>query len=228
MRPGDVVVEVGPGRGALTRRLLAGADRVVAVELDSRLAARLPERCGHPRNLQVIHGDILACDFRSLVGNLPENQAVVTGNLPYYITSPILRSVCKEHRALRTATFLVQEEVADRIVAGPGSRAYGFLSCLCSLHGRPEKLFAVPPEAFAPPPRVRSAVVRLELRADAPPAGLESFLCTCFRHPRKMLRNNLAGSYPRARLRADACSGLRAQQLGLDELTLLWRRLERM
>lgn len=227
MSPGDVVIEVGPGRGALTRHLLAGAKRVVAVELDSKLAARLPGRCGHPHNLEVVQGDILECDFPSMVRDVPTDQSIITGNLPYYITSPILRSVCKERGSIRAATFLMQEEVADRVVAGPGSKKYGFLSCLCRLHAMPAKLFTVPPEAFVPRPRVRSAIVRLELRKDAPPEGLEPFLSACFRHPRKMLRNNLAGRYPRDRLAADACSGLRAQQLGLDELTLMWRRLER-
>ena len=219
------MVEIGPGHGALTRHLLGPARRVVAVELDRRLAGGLWERCGRPANLAVIRKDILRCDLPALVAQTPRNQAVVTGNLPYYITSPVLRAVFAAHLSFRSATFLMQEEVADRATARPGNRSYGFLSCLCRLHSEPSKLFSVPPGAFSPPPKVRSAAVRFDLRRPPPPEGLRAFLGHCFRAPRKTLKNNLSGIYPRRRVSADPCAELRAQQLGIEELVALWHRL---
>lgn len=222
---GDTVVEIGPGYGALTRYLVRSARDVVAVELDIRLAAKLAERCEHPANLEVIRGDILDVDLSRLFKHTISSQCVVTGNLPYYITSPILRSVFAANHLMRSATFLMQEEVADRTVAKPGAKSFGYLSCLCQLHSDPTKLFRVEPGAFTPPPKVRSAVVRFVMRGDSPPDGLLSFLGACFRSPRKTLRNNLAGHYPLGRLAIDRCAGLRAQQIGIEELAAMWKRL---
>jgi len=134
--------------------------------------------------------------------------------------------VFSTHRLFRAATFLVQDEVADRIAAREGSRSYGYLSCLCQLYCIPSKLFSVPPEAFAPIPRVRSAVVRLEMIQEDPPDGLLEFLGACFRSPRKTLRNNLRGLFPIKLVASDKCAGLRAEQLSLADLKALWRRLE--
>lgn len=223
---GDAVVEIGPGRGALTRHLLPVARRVVAIEIDADLAKELPDRCGQARNLDVLNADILKIDLLQITSKYQDDQWVVTGNLPYYITSPILRAVFGAHRAFQSATFLVQDEVADRIAARPGSRSYGYLSCMCQLHGVPSKLFPVPPGAFAPIPRVGSAVVRLELFRSDPPDGLEEFLGACFRSPRKTLRNNLRGLFPTKLVASDKCAGLRAEQLSFAELKAMWRRLE--
>lgn len=225
-KPADTVVEIGPGRGALTRHLVQVAARVVAVEIDADLASSLSERCGFPRNLEVIHADILNVDVSDYVRESNAHQSVIVGNLPYYITSPILRSVFSTRRCFRAATFLMQEEVADRVLAQRGSGSYCYLSCWCQLHSKPAKLLAVPPEAFSPAPRVRSAVVRFELSADDPPDGLLEFVGACFQAPRKTLRNNLSGRYPKALLAVDPASRLRAEQLTLDELTEMWRRLE--
>ena len=224
--PGDAVIEIGPGRGALTRHLVRKARIVVAVEVDRSLASALPRNCGSPPNLRVIAADILRVNLSDLVAQHALDQCIVTGNLPYYITSPVLRGVFAARPAVRSATFLMQEEVADRAVARPGRRPFGYLSCLCQLHSEPEKVLKVPPEAFSPPPKVRSAVVRFRMREAAPPEGLLDFLAACFRSPRKTLRNNLAGRYPGDAVAADPCAGLRAQQLGIEELRALWARLE--
>ena len=226
VEPGDWVLEIGPGRGALTRHLLRLARQVVAVEIDAELAGSLPARCGSARHLKVLHADILTEDLSVLVSQTHVNQRVVTGNLPYYIISPILRSVFAAKRFFRSATFLMQEEVANRVVARSGNSDYGFLSCLCQLHSRPSKLFAVPPGAFSPVPRVRSALVRFDLLPNDAPAGLQAFLGACFRTPRKTLRNNLAGRYPADALAAEPSAGMRAGQLGVRELEALWRRLD--
>ena len=225
--PGDTVIEIGPGRGALTRHLLGIARRVLAVELDARLADALARRCGDPQGLTVIAADILEVSLPDILSESLPKRSVIVGNLPYYITSPILQKVLAARNEFRSATFLMQEEVADRVVASGGSRSFGFLSCLCQLHSGPEKLFRVPPGAFSPPPAVHSAVVRFEVDSEPPPPGLLPFLSACFRHPRKMLKNNLAAHYPPQQLNADPCAGMRAQQLSLSELRGMWERLER-
>ena len=222
----DTVVEVGPGRGALTRHLLEIARRVVAVELDAGLAAALPRQCRSSQQLTVIAADILEVNLTEILPEAARAQSVIVGNLPYYITSPILRTVFTARRLFRSATFLMQEEVADRVVATGASRSFGFLSCLCQLQSRPKKLFRVPPSAFAPPPAVHSAVVHLDLTAEPPPEGLLAFLSACFRQPRKTLKNNLAARYRQHRLSADPCGGMRAQQLSLGQLRAMWERLE--
>ena len=225
-RRGDAVLEIGPGRGALTRHLLPVARQVVAVEVDADLARGLLGRCGQARNLDVVNADILKVDLLAITSKYPDDQWVASGNLPYYITSPILRAVFGAHRVFRSATFLVQDEVADRIAARQGSRSYGYLSCLCQLYSVPSKLFFVPPQAFSPIPRVGSAVVRLELFQKDPPDGLPEFLAACFRSPRKTLRNNLRGLFSTKLVVSDKCAGLRAEQLSFAELEAMWRRLE--
>ncbi len=224
--PGDTVVEIGPGRGELTKHLLGVAGRVVAVEIDPHLAAALPRQCGSSASLTVIVDDILKVDLATLSVEFEQNQCVIVGNLPYYITSPILRAVFAAHGSFRSATFLMQAEVADRVAATGGSRAFGFLSCLCQLHSEPRTLFTVSPGAFSPPPEVQSAVVQFTLGKDPPADALVAFVSACFRHPRKTLKNNLSGLYPLARLASDPLAGLRAQQLAIADLQAMWERLE--
>lgn len=226
VEPGDTILEVGPGRGALTKHLLVRADRLVAVELDTQLAEALPAQCGGAQHLKVINADILRANLPDLLPEGSPNQSVIVGNLPYYITSPILRAVFRVRHLFRSATFLMQEEVADRVVATGGSRSFGFLSCLCQLYSRPKKLFRVPSGAFVPPPAVQSAVVRFDFAGEPPPDGLEPFLSACFSQPRKMLKNNLASRYPQQLLRTDPCGGMRAQQLSVGDLRAMWLRLE--
>lgn len=221
----DLIVEIGPGKGALTRRLLARPRRVAAIELDAALAAALPGLCGCSERLEIICGDVLRVDLPRLIRARTTQRAAVVGNLPYAVTSPILRKVWEAQGFCGQCVFLVQEEVADRIVAGPGSRDYGYLSCLAQLRGVPRKLFVVPPGAFRPPPKVSSAVISMSLHAQPPADGLLDFLGDCFRAPRKMLRNNLAARFPAAKAASDPCANLRAQQLSLEELTAMWRRL---
>ncbi len=223
---GDTVIEIGPGRGALTVQLVCIARRVVAVELDRVLAAALPAECGHPSNLEVVQGDVLNLDLKELLRGPGCQESVVAGNLPYYITSPILRAVFAASDSFRCATFLIQEEVANRTVARPGGKSFGYLSCLCQLFSCPTKLFDVPAGAFSPQPKVSSAVVRFTMRPTVPPNGLLEFLRRCFRNPRKTLRNNLSGSYPPDRINVDPSAGFRAQQLSVEELAAMWRRLQ--
>ena len=157
----ETVVEIGPGRGTLTDILLQRAARVVAIELDAKLAAMLRARwAGEPR-FTLVEGDVLRTDLGAAAGG----EYALVGNVPYYITTPILFQALQPPRPTR-AVYLVQREVAERIVAPPGSKTYGALSVNVQAVARGELLFRVPPGAFTPPPKVDSAVVRITPRAD--------------------------------------------------------------
>ncbi len=209
-----LVIEIGPGKGALTEHLLARADRVVAIELDRGLASELRFPA-----LEVVQADVLETDLAQW------GPAVVAGNLPYYITSPILDRISAMGPLLRRAVVLVQREVAERLTAAPGSRNYGYLSVKTQLFSNPSVLFRLPPGAFSPPPKVDSAAVLLEPRTPpaADPAAFLEFASRAFRQKRKTLRNNLASRHPAIASQPEA--GLRAEQLSLEDLIALHARL---
>lgn len=157
----ETVIEIGPGRGGLTDELLRRAGRVIAVELDRDLASRLRERHAGDAHLEVIEADVLEVDF----GAAANGPYVVAGNVPYNITTPILFHALKRPRPVR-AVYLVQREVAERVVAAPGSEDYGALSANVQSVARAELVFKVPAGAFQPPPKVESAVLRITPRPD--------------------------------------------------------------
>ena len=170
---GDFVVEIGPGRGALTRRLLERGVRVAAIEIDPELISFLRDEFKDADNFELIHADVLDVDLVKFIRDRSDVPAPVTGNLPYYITSPILRTIFGGAEAISRAVLLMQKEVADRVVAQPGTPDYAFLSVFCQLHSRPRRLFRVPPRAFQPPPAVTSALVEFALdQTDAPDPGV--------------------------------------------------------
>jgi 16S rRNA (adenine1518-N6/adenine1519-N6)-dimethyltransferase len=154
---GDLVLEIGPGQGGLTEALVARGARVVAIEKDRDLVPLVRERLPQ---VTVIEGDALELDWREAAGIGPHDDLLVTGNIPYNITTPLLDRALTPPRP-RRIVFLVQKEVAERIVAKPGSKTYGALSVGVQAVARIEKLFAVPAGAFHPPPKVDSAVIRL-------------------------------------------------------------------
>ena len=201
--PGATVVEIGPGRGDLTRQLLDRGARVVAIEKDDRLAEALKAwEVGGGTLLKVVNADALTADWSELVAttesptsHLPRLFSVV-GNIPYYITSPLLEKALTPPLPSRIV-FLVQKEVADRIVAPPGSRTYGALSVGIQAACAVEKLFVVKAGAFRPPPKVDSAVIRLTpLAQPLVPAeqgrAFRRFVVAAFGQRRKQLRNVLA------------------------------------
>ena len=160
-RADETVIEIGPGRGSLTQELLARAGRVIAIEIDRALAAKLRERyAGDPR-LDVVERDVLETNLGMLVGG----DFALVGNVPYYITTPILFHALRPPRPTR-AVYLVQKEVADRLSASPGTKEYGALTVNVGALARAETLFRVAPGAFSPPPSVDSAVVRITARSD--------------------------------------------------------------
>jgi 16S rRNA (adenine1518-N6/adenine1519-N6)-dimethyltransferase len=220
--PAPLVIEIGPGRGALTERLLQRAARVVAIEIDPYLAEHLRLKFAAEPRLEIVQADVLATDLAQW------GRAPIAGNLPYYITSPIL------HRALRIrpprAVFLMQEEVAQRLAAQPGSRDYGFLTVETALYAQARRLFGVKPSAFHPPPKVDSAVVLLEPREELEVADADEFLrfvALCFAHKRKTIRNNLADAYGKEQAGSWPEAGLRAEQIPLEGFVEMWRRVER-
>ena len=245
----STVLEIGPGRGVLTSLLAKRARRLIAVELDRVLAAQLRLRFGMFPNVEVIEADILSIDFDSLFGPKPglrrpgiefkPTPAKVIGNLPYYITSDILLRLFEYSKYFETLVILVQREVADRIAAEPGGRDYGLLSATAQLHARVEKLFTLPPTAFAPPPQVHSAALRLTIAPRDQQLGLDTlgfkdgfidFLKLSFGQKRKTLWNNLKSAYAEPRLRAALSQArvkpaARAETLSLDESAALYRAL---
>jgi 16S rRNA (adenine1518-N6/adenine1519-N6)-dimethyltransferase len=224
---GRRVVEIGAGEGALTEFLLSAGALVTAIEMDQALVERLRARFSGDEALDIVAGDVLEIDLAALIAGRSREPVLVAGNLPYYITSPILRKVFEAAERVEQAVFLMQREVAARVTAGKGSRDYGFLSVLCRLYSEPEYLFSVPAGAFRPAPRVTSALVRLVIRRDQPvdPDFVE-FAKSCFSQPRKKLLNNLSARYDRGLLGRFEQSQRRAQQLDLEELREFWVRLE--
>jgi 16S rRNA (adenine1518-N6/adenine1519-N6)-dimethyltransferase len=230
LTPRDVVLEIGPGRGTLTRHLAARARRVVAIEADARLAAAL--RAAPPAdNVEVLDGDALT---------LPWPRAdVVCGNIPYQITSPLIERALTPPRP-RCIVFLIQREVADRLAAGPGSRTYGALSAGVQLVADVERLFGVRAGAFRPPPRVESALVRITPREVPLVAGgaeeqrVRAVIRLAFAHRRRQLQRTLredAGLDALGAARLLEGIGLspavRAEQLGPAEFVALARALPR-
>jgi 16S rRNA (adenine1518-N6/adenine1519-N6)-dimethyltransferase len=224
-----VVIEIGPGKGSLTECLLAQASKVIAIEVDPVLVHYLRQKFRDAlssEHLVLIEGDILKTDLAAF------GPAAIAGNLPYYITSPILAKVFALGGLWNRAVFLMQAEVAERLTAVPGTRDFGYLTVETQLYSRPENLFPVGRAAFHPPPKVDSAVVRLEPRDAAADFGLSDpaaflrFASACFRHKRKTLRNNLAGLYGADRVGALVEGRLRAEQLGVAELAALYKKLD--
>jgi 16S rRNA (adenine1518-N6/adenine1519-N6)-dimethyltransferase len=215
------VIEIGPGPGGLTAPLLERCERLIAIEIDPALAARLREKYAGHGGFTLVEGDVLRTDLARW------GRAVVCGNLPYYIASPVIAKTLALGPLLERAVFLVQKEAAVRLAAAPGSRDYGYLSAATQFRCQVERLFAVKPASFRPPPKVESAVVRLTPHAPVAvpdPARFLDFVSACFRRKRKNLRNNLAGRWPGIASLPEA--SLRAEQLGLAELARLFSILE--
>lgn len=234
---GRTVVEIGPGGGAITGALVARAAHVVAIELDGEFAEALRAQF-EPARLTVVEQDILQFDF-SAAAAAAGDRLRVAGNLPYYITSPILLKLASSHASLELAVLMVQREVADRVTAAPGSRDYGLLSATLQMYGRAEPLFTLPPSAFSPPPKVHSTVFRWRFTPRFAELGVREapflrFLRQAFAQKRKTLTNNLraAGVAPAAASTALAAAGIasqaRAEAVPVEALAALWLGLEKV
>lgn len=215
------VIEIGPGKGALTRYLLERAAEVHAIEIDETLCAGLKRDFAGHDGFHLHCADVLETDLSQW------GPAVIAGNLPYYITSPIITRFLYLDMGFPRAIFLMQQEVAERIQAGPGTRDYGFLSVQTQLLCSARIISRIPPGAFVPPPKVNSGVVQLDRQRpmDEDAKRAIQFAARCFAHKRKTLRNNLKPYYSLQTINTMAESGLRAEQLSINQLVSLEKRL---
>jgi 16S rRNA (adenine1518-N6/adenine1519-N6)-dimethyltransferase len=236
-RAGETILEIGPGRGALTERLIEKAGRLVAIEFDRDLVPVLSERFGGRGNFELVEGDALSEDLCALVA--PATQARVVANLPYYISTAILQRLIEQRRCLSEMVLMLQSEVVERITAPAGKSERGFLSVLVEAYCEAEKLFDVAPASFRPVPKVWSTVVRLSVRKElyvrvADEALLWRLVSAGFAQRRKTIFNNLRATTGELRSRIEQNGGMtevlaqakvepqrRAETLMLEE----WARL---
>jgi 16S rRNA (adenine1518-N6/adenine1519-N6)-dimethyltransferase len=247
---GDVsqklVVEIGPGQGALTKTLAKRAGRLIAIELDRLMATELRYNFSRFPNVEILEGDVLKIDFRTVLHRtigplndlrpLKPSRASVIGNLPYYITSDILLRLFDFHDQFDAIVIMVQREVADRIAASPGTRDYGMLSATTQLYCRVDNLFTLPPGAFVPPPKVHSSVLRLTVRPRFDELKVATktfipFLRAAFAMKRKTLLNNLKPLYSSGQIKAALeQTGIRpdarAEAMSLEEMSSLFHKLQ--
>ncbi len=222
--PEPLVIEIGPGKGALTERLLRRAARVVAIEMDRELVDYLERKFSGVTTLTLIAGDARQTDLRQW------GPAAIAGNLPYYAATPILEQVAALGDTLRRGVFLIQKEVAARLTAQPGTREYGYLTVRTQLFAEVRALCDVKPGAFQPPPKVDSTVILLEPQGRAAELGIRDtvafleFVSQAFQHKRKTLRNNLAPALGKSVVDAWPEAGMRAEQLSLEQFAALYHR----
>lgn len=221
----DLFVEIGPGEGVLTQRILAVVPRMIAIEIDRDLAALLRRNPGHDR-LDLIEADALTTDFSGVA-----EGARLIGNLPYNISTPLIFHLCDHAERFRDMHFMLQKEVVDRMAAKPGSSQYSRLSVMTQFWFEVEALFDVPPSAFYPAPKVDSTVVRLRPRSraergDVDARALGHVVSVAFAHRRKMLRNSFGEHLDAEALAAVGVNPqCRAQDLTLSDYLALARRL---
>lgn len=236
----DVWIEIGAGHGEMTRLLASRDRRLIAIEGDPPLATSLSEQVhSNPSEwpgVDVVGADILAYDLTSLDAGVGRFR--VYGNLPYYITSPILHRLFQCADRIDSIHIVIQLEVAERIVAQPGSRDYGYLSVICQFYTKPRIALKLPPGAFRPPPKVHSALVGMTLPGERASLGIGAqnetsflgFVQRCFGHKRKTLRNNLRSEKSDPEIyKALADCGIRpdarAEQLTLTQFAAVFARL---
>lgn len=228
-KPGDRILEIGPGIGTLTQGLAESGADVTAVELDKKLPAVLAETLAGYDNVTVVPGDILKVDIPSLMGNQPFK---VAANLPYYITTPILMALLEQHLPISVLVTMVQKEVALRMIAGPGSKTYGALSVAVQYYTRPHIAFDVPPKSFIPAPEVDSVVIVCEVREKPAVAVRDEKMFfrvvkAAFGQRRKTIMNAMKGAgFDKEHLEATfAACGLDASRRGesfsLNEFAIL-------
>ena len=235
----SVVIEIGPGRGALTKALAERASRLVAVEFDRVLAEELSKDFAGKTTVEIVQANFLDTSLSELLtlGNSrPSQRAKVVGNIPYYITSDILLRLFEQHELVERIVVMVQREVADRLVAEPGSRDYGLLTVTAKLFADIERLLTLPPSAFRPAPQVYSSVLRLAIAPKAEALGVDSqkFLSFCklaFAQKRKTLVNNLRRRFAVQQIRsvlqsAAVPDNVRAEALSLRQLAEIYRNLK--
>ena len=231
----DTVLEIGPGEGAITGLLCRNAGKVFAVEIDRNLCVLLSIQFAKVQNLSVINADFIKFDLRSLparpAGGPPGNKLKVIGNIPYYITSPIVEHLLFYRERVEVIYLTVQKEFAQRMVADPGSKAYGSFSCFVQYYTEPEILFLIKKNSFHPPPKVDSCFLRMKLRQEPAvkvknEAMLFKIIRTAFQQRRKTMKNGLEEVIPVKKLDEfyqtyDINPKIRAEDLSLQDFANL-------
>lgn len=199
----DLVIEIGPGLGTLTKELLERAGKVICIELDTRMVKILNERFSLYDNFEIIHDDILKVDLKSIIKREKENQnmkeAKIVANLPYYITTPIIMKLLEEKLDLKTITVMVQKEVADRLTALPGTKKSGAITYGVYYYAKAEEVLEVLPESFIPAPEVTSEVIQFKIRKEPPvfvgdDKKMFQIIKCAFTQRRKTLLNSLVNT----------------------------------
>ena len=233
----SVVIEIGPGRGALTKILADSARHLIATELDDTLAQQLRVAFSARQNVEILQANFLRLSLSDLLATRAHGthhrRAKVVGNIPYYITSDILLHLFEQHESVETIVVMVQKEVADRLAAEPGSRDYGLLTVTAQLFASVERLFTLSPGAFSPPPQVYSSILRLRIAPKAQSLGVDSqeFLDFCklaFAQKRKTLFNNLRRRHEDIEIKeilrsAGVREDVRAEALSLHKLAEIYK-----
>ena len=220
----------------MTQLLAARAQQVVALEVDPELARKLQQEFASKPRIEVLEADILLTDLASLCRRYQRERCYVFGNLPYYITSPILHHLLGYAQWIHGMGLVMQREVAERLCALPASRPYGYLTILTQLDTNPRIEFGIPPGAFSPPPKVDSALVTFQMKSEGirlatqERKALLDFVKLCFAHKRKNLLNNLQPVYTRRRVESALAAlklpaTLRAEQLALEQFAELQGQL---
>lgn len=196
------IIEIGPGIGTLTMELAKNAKKVVCIELDRQIAAYLEKAFAFYDNVKIINGDALKVDFKEIIDNeFGDIPCAIVANLPYYITTPLIMKFLESGLDLESVTVMIQKEVAERLVAESGTKDYGAITCSVNYYSTPEIITIVPPDSFMPPPKVTSAVIKLDIKNHtvpyvSNPKELFKIIKASFGQRRKTLVNGLSGIYP--------------------------------
>lgn len=234
----DYILEIGPGIGTLTEELSLNSKRVVAIEIDESLEPILEETLGDKFNIDIVFGDVLKVDLKEIIDEkLNGGPVKVVANLPYYITTPIIGRLLEEELPLESITVMVQKEVGDRIISGPGTKDYSSLSVFINFYTEPEILLNVPKSVFMPQPRVDSAVVKLNIKKDLPDINRVKFfkvVKASFAMRRKTLLNCLSsgefemdkGEIKRLLEEIEIDPGIRAERLKVEDFIKISENIE--
>ncbi|MCG8312965.1 MAG: 16S rRNA (adenine(1518)-N(6)/adenine(1519)-N(6))-dimethyltransferase RsmA [Pseudomonadales bacterium] len=222
----DLLVEIGPGLGAITTELIEQLNRIHVVELDRDLIPFLIAKFEHTKKLTIHNNDALKFDFSQLISK-PGEKLRVVGNLPYNISTPLIFHLLEQSKSIKDMHFMLQKEVVERLAAGVGDKAYGRLGIMVQYHCKVEPLFEVPPESFNPPPKVDSAIVRLSPYTEKPhttrdPMLLQRVVADAFSMRRKTLRNALKNLVTEAAIDAAGINpSSRAEKVSLEQFIML-------
>jgi len=231
LTPEDTVLEIGSGRGEITKLIAPRVKHLAALEIDSSLCRQLEDSLKEYKNTEIINIDILKFDFKKYFKSAKIKKLKIIGNIPYYISTPIIEELLKHRGKIETVFITVQKEFADRIAAGPGSKTFGSLSCFIQYYAEPKILFLIKKNSFFPPPKIDSCLLRLKVR-NKPIIKVRDeklffdIIRAAFNKRRKTLRNSLRDKFPPEKLalffsKFSINPNIRPEDLGLEDFANL-------